>query len=167
MSNTQSVHSPQLNLGCGEDYRQGWHNVDIRESLTHDERVDLSVYPWPWPDNTFETVVASHIIEHLPDQHRALHELARITEPGGHIRIRAPHWNSASMAIDPTHTTPLDPRTLTHELAPDWTVVDTTYQGVRGAQFLPKPVAVWIADMVGHFIIEWTADLRVEVNDED
>lgn len=165
-----AASATKLNLGSGGDYREGqaWHNVDVRAAVGPDERVDLNEYPWPWPDDSWAHVLASHVVEHLDDQHRALQELARITAPGGTVRIRAPHWHSASMAIDPTHTQPLDPRTLTHDLAPDWTVVDVGYEGVRGAQLLPESVAAWLADMIGHFVIEWTADVRLpEVADED
>lgn len=159
-----------LNLGCGEDYRQGYHNVDVRPEVQPDEQVDLDERPWPWPDDHFAAVLASHVIEHLEDQHAALHELARVTMAKGVIRVRAPHWNSASMAIDPTHTTPLDPRTLEHDLAPDWEVVSVEHLGVRGGQLLPTSTALWLADMVGQFVVEWTALLEVaapEVLDED
>lgn len=161
MSFEQPRQATHLNLGSGGDYRPAFHNVDIRESVDPDVVADLNSYPWPWADDSFRYVLASHVLEHLDDQHRALHELARITEPNGYIRIRAPHWNSASMAIDPTHTTPLDPRTLEHELAPEWDVARVDYEGVRGAQLLPENMAVWLADMVGHFVIEWRATVQL------
>lgn len=163
-----TVSFSKLNLGCGDDYRAGYHNIDIRPEVDPDEVVNLDEFPWPWPDDAYEVVLASHVIEHLSDQHRALRELSRIAEPGGIVRIRSPHWNSASTAIDPTHKQPLDPRTLEHELAPDWRVVDVEYLGVRGAQLLPERVAVWLADMVGHFVIEWTATVQIpEADDEN
>lgn len=159
----------RLNLGSGGDYREGedWHNVDVRREVAPDQRVDLNEYPWPWETNRWEFVLASHVIEHLDDQHRALNELYRITAPSGHIRIRCPHWNCASMPIDPTHADAVDPRTLTHERAPEWTVVDVDYLGVRGAQLLPDRVAVWLADMIGHFVIEWTATVRIPEADRE
>lgn len=140
---------------------EGYHNVDVRRTVGPDQRVDLNEYPWPWPPDTYTHVLASHILEHLDDQAEALRELYRITASGGTITIRCPHWNSPSMAIDPTHRQPLDPRTLEHELAPDWTITNVEYTGVRGAQFLPDRLAVWLADMVGHFVIEWTATIHV------
>ncbi|MBX0325418.1 class I SAM-dependent methyltransferase [Halomicroarcula sp. F13] len=151
----------RLNLGCGEDYREQWHNVDIRSAVDPDEEVNLNVYPWPWDDDTFQLVLARHVIEHLDDQYRALDELARITAANGQIRIRCPHWNSASQAIDPTHTTPVDPRTLRHALAPDWNVEDVQYTRVRIGRLLPERIAVWIADMVGHVVTEWEATIRL------
>jgi len=54
-----------LNLGCGEDYRDGAWNVDISRDVTADEYVDLNQAPWPWPDDAFKTVIAKHVLEHL------------------------------------------------------------------------------------------------------
>ncbi len=43
----------KINLGCGDDYREDWHNVDIQGDAA-DQRLDLEATPWPWPDDSFE-----------------------------------------------------------------------------------------------------------------
>jgi SAM-dependent methyltransferase len=91
----------RLNLGCGEDYRDGWHNVDVVEAVDPDEVVDLSEFPWPWADGEFSYVLASHVLEHLPTE-RALRECVRICEPNGFIDIRLPIGLDA--LADPDHT---------------------------------------------------------------
>lgn len=91
----------KLNLGCGEDYRDGWHNVDVVERVEPDEVVDLSSFPWPWDDESADYILASHVLEHLPTE-RALKECVRICEQGGHIEVQMPIGLDA--AADPDHT---------------------------------------------------------------
>ncbi|WP_298838515.1 class I SAM-dependent methyltransferase [uncultured Roseobacter sp.] len=42
-----------------------------------------SVMELPYLDDTFDVVLAAHVIEHLPDPHRALQEMYRVLKPGG------------------------------------------------------------------------------------
>jgi len=79
---------PMLNLGCGRvilpcprpahhllvdaeiyDYPD-WLNVDRNAGPEVDEVVDIFSYPWPWPDNSFDGALASHIVEHIPHEPR-------------------------------------------------------------------------------------------------
>ncbi|CAB4922149.1 unannotated protein [freshwater metagenome] len=43
-----------------------------------------------FPDDAFDVVVISHVLEHVSDDARALRELTRITGPGGQIVIMIP-----------------------------------------------------------------------------
>lgn len=80
-----------LNLGCGEDYRDTWHNVDQPGAEVHaNEYHDLNVFPWPFPDNHFIRIHASHVLEHLDDLERVLRECERILVPDGELEIRWP-----------------------------------------------------------------------------
>jgi len=151
-----------INLGCGRDHREGWHNVDVRESVDPDEVVDLNVYPWPWPTNRFERVLASNVLEHLDDQLAALQELHRITEPGGVITVAFPHPASRSQWVDPTHEHALVPETFTHDLAPDFEVVNVSCSRVRFGRVLPERWALWWADHLGFIVDEVQVTLRVE-----
>ncbi len=40
---------------------------------------------------TFDFVTANHLIEHVPDPHELMREIARITRPGGRVLIRTPN----------------------------------------------------------------------------
>lgn len=53
-------------------------------------RADLSRERIPFPDDSFDLVVASHIIEHLPNPIEFARELVRVTKPGGLIYVEAP-----------------------------------------------------------------------------
>lgn len=151
----------RINLGCGPDYRDGWHNVDIRPEIGPDEVVDLDGTPWPWPDNSFETTIAINVIEHLDDQHAALHELARITRPGGTIRLAFPHPAGRSQWIDPTHANTLHIETFQHALAPEWELVDWSASTVRFGRVLPDRAALWWADHLGFLIDELRVELQI------
>ena len=50
----------KLHLGCGDEYREGWVNVDHLSPLA-DERVDLSVFPWPWEDNVADEIYLEQV----------------------------------------------------------------------------------------------------------
>lgn len=80
----------RLHLGCGEDYREAYHNVDYVERVDPDEVVDLNEYPWPWDDNQWSRIEAEHVFEHLDSIKQALAECDRILKPGGILRIVLP-----------------------------------------------------------------------------
>src|ERR1700754_3773035 len=41
----------------------------------------------PYADGTFDCVIASEILEHVPEDGRAISELARVLKPGGELAI--------------------------------------------------------------------------------
>lgn len=78
-----------LNLGSGEDYRDDWHNVDYNERYGPDQVADLEE-DWPLPSGHFDTVLASHVFEHLTDLEHAFSEAARVLRDGGVLRVKVP-----------------------------------------------------------------------------
>ena len=44
----------------------------------------------PFPDNFFDMVICSEVLEHIPDQHTAIKEVTRVLRPGGSGRQRSP-----------------------------------------------------------------------------
>lgn len=80
---------PKLNLGAGELWLPGYVNVDIDGG---GEPVDLSIFPWPYNDNSIGTIVASHILEHFTKYNalRFLNECYRILAPGGWLFVAVP-----------------------------------------------------------------------------
>ena len=44
----------------------------------------------PFPDGTFDRVIASEVLEHIPDDTAAMHELARVLRPGGTMAVTVP-----------------------------------------------------------------------------
>lgn len=46
----------------------------------------------PFPDDSFDFVIASEILEHIPEDTRAMRELTRILKPGGTAVVTVPRW---------------------------------------------------------------------------
>jgi len=49
--------------------------------------------------NSFDFVTAHHLLEHVPDPHDLLAEIARITKPGGRVLIRTPNSGSLGRSL--------------------------------------------------------------------
>jgi SAM-dependent methyltransferase len=46
----------------------------------------------PFPDATFDRVIVSEVLEHIPDDAGAVAELTRVLRPGGTMAITVPAW---------------------------------------------------------------------------
>jgi SAM-dependent methyltransferase len=46
----------------------------------------------PFPDGSFDKVIASEILEHVPNDRQAMAEIARILRPGGTAAVTVPAW---------------------------------------------------------------------------
>lgn len=97
----------RVNLGCGFDKHKGFLNVDVSPEVNPDQIANLNQFPWPWADNEFDHVVASHILEHLgetsEDFVKIISEMYRISKPGAIWEISLPHWRCDTALDDPTH----------------------------------------------------------------
>lgn len=145
----------KLNLGCGEDYRNGWVNADIRPTVDPDVVVDLDCLPLPFDDNSFEEVLLDNVLEHVTDQYAVLQELHRISKSDATLTFRGPHWNSPGAWIDPTHTRPFSHRTFDHYLLADlFKVEEVSATRIRMGRLLPERFALALADHIGHIISE-------------
>lgn len=55
--------------------------------------VRANIYDQPWPDNKFDGIILSEILEHIEDDVRGLREVYRVLKPGGVVAITVPHAN--------------------------------------------------------------------------
>lgn len=46
----------------------------------------------PFPDATFDRIIAAEVMEHIPDDEAAAAELARVLRPGGTLAVTVPAW---------------------------------------------------------------------------
>ena len=86
----------RLNLGCGDDYKERWINVDYRKNVKKDMEVDLNKFPYPFRKGEIDICYMKNTLSFLKDPIKVLKELARITKEGGLIIISAPHAISYS-----------------------------------------------------------------------
>lgn len=80
----------RLNLGSGDDRREGYINVDLREDVAD---VVASVDRLPFPDRCSEEVLALDLLEHFPVFRTAdlLDEWHRVLVPGGRLVVKVPN----------------------------------------------------------------------------
>jgi SAM-dependent methyltransferase len=63
----------------------------------------------PFPDGTFDRVIASEVLEHIPDDVAAMRELARVLKPGGAMAVTVPRCGPEAVnwaLSDEYHDTP-------------------------------------------------------------
>lgn len=46
----------------------------------------------PFPDGTFDRIIAAEVLEHIPGDRPAIAELARVLRPGGTMAVTVPRW---------------------------------------------------------------------------
>ncbi len=82
----------RLNLGCGEDVREGYVNVDARATHPSVQIVDLSKFPWPFPDQSADEILMLDFLEHFPYAvtQTILLECYRILKPDGSVTVQVP-----------------------------------------------------------------------------
>jgi SAM-dependent methyltransferase len=128
-----TVFPRKLQLGSFDHTPEGWLNTDITPHLfvarvlglpwllhhagmLSDDRyashrsgafrsvryLDVS-RPFRFPDSTFEAVLATHVLEHLPPDaaERCLRETHRVLAPGGILRVAVPDLDVMVANYDP------------------------------------------------------------------
>jgi SAM-dependent methyltransferase len=55
--------------------------------------VNGNLYALPFPDDTFDKIILSEVLEHLEDDVRGLREIVRVLKPGGLVAITVPNEN--------------------------------------------------------------------------
>lgn len=106
----------KLNLGCGRDKMEGWVNLDREARVEPDVVFDLNNLQLineikqnqerlilPFLANTFDEMLMSHLIEHLPNPLAVMEELWRVAKPGCLFTLRLPYGGSDSAFEDPQH----------------------------------------------------------------
>jgi SAM-dependent methyltransferase len=109
-----------LDLGCGfgrhafEAYRRGADVVAVDRSAEEVSQVSAmfaamraagevapeqsgravraDLLALPFPDASFDVVMASEVLEHIPADEQAIAEIARVVRPGGRVAVTVPRW---------------------------------------------------------------------------
>lgn len=92
-----------LDVGCGIHKQPGAIGIDRNPASRADVLCDLDHFPYPFADNSFDRLLAIHVIEHLADVIGAMEEFHRLVRPHGTVRIETPHYTDFSSFCDPTH----------------------------------------------------------------
>ena len=95
----------RLHLGCGDDDRAGWLDVDANPESSADIVADVTDTPWEWADaRAVEVIEAHHLIEHVPDRGAFFREAARVLAPDGRLTVTVPL--GANWTTDDDHEPP-------------------------------------------------------------
>jgi SAM-dependent methyltransferase len=97
-----------LDVGCGTFPYRGKDgetvvSIDFRPEIRPTVVHNLNEFPWPFTDNSFDVIYASHVMEHLKDNIEVMDEFYRLSKPLGMVIIRVPHYSGRSAWCDPTH----------------------------------------------------------------
>jgi ubiquinone/menaquinone biosynthesis C-methylase UbiE len=104
----------KLNLGCGEDIRKGYLNVDFIKKPGVNIQLNLNKLPLPFEDNSFEEILLLNILEHVNDPWLLMCEVYRISKPNSIIKIITPHFSSGNAWSDMQHKRPFSYFCFTH-----------------------------------------------------
>lgn len=62
-------------------------NVEMRQAGLTPELRQADILSIPYADESFDFVMAAHVLEHLPDPQHALREMVRVLKPGGMLFV--------------------------------------------------------------------------------
>lgn len=120
----------KLDLACGTDCAEGFAGVDFRPLPGVEFVVDLTEYPWPWPDRFASALRCSHYVEHVVDLVAFMNEAHRILAPGGTMEIVHPYQHSDRAWQDPTHVRALNLRSWDYYNASELRALGHEYDAI-------------------------------------
>jgi predicted SAM-dependent methyltransferase len=93
-----------LNVGCASNYEEGCDNLDLDARVNPDIVARLGD-KLPIADNTYDTIVASHCLEHVPpdDLWAAFNEMHRVLKPKGFLVAMTPYGSTDDAWDNPHH----------------------------------------------------------------
>jgi len=106
MATSAATACRRLHLGCGRNVLKGYVNLDVQPAPGVDVVADLEGCdrsPLPFEDDTFDEVLAEHLIEHIRNVLPMMQELHRICKPGAVAVFKTPYGASDDAFEDPTH----------------------------------------------------------------
>lgn len=113
---TERPKPDKINLGAGQDQKDGFINVDLVEMDGIDIVHNLMEFPYPFEDESADEIHAIDVVEHLanytPDNRPSViafvEECHRILQKGGLLYMQMPGWKAEFLWIDPTHVRGFD-----------------------------------------------------------
>ena len=166
--------SKVLNVGCGNCTYPASNvtNLDFSEGEGIQVAHDLSRVPLPFDDNSFDFIIANHVLEHIPTWFNCFAELARIVRPGGLIEIWIPTMGTDASFVYRDHINYMGlgsfcgvsnlPRQATniegnkHKSVLSLVLVERNIQFIKEWWVLlaPEPLKIWMANHLRNVVSE-------------
>jgi SAM-dependent methyltransferase len=168
-----------LNLGCGRRDLRGlaeagteWITLDADPLVEPDIVCNLGKEHIPLPDNSIDTAIAIHVLEHIGRQGDTAEwfafweDLYRVLIPGGSVEFESPIYSSVWAWADPAHVRALSaesfiffaqdnyrikdsaisPFRIKCDFVPTAFEMGSTKDSFRGELRAVKPLRVWWED---------------------
>lgn len=148
-----------LNVGCGSKFHKDWVNVDMTSNSTDVISANL-LKGIPFPDNSFDVVYHSQVLEHFPKEKAQdfIKECYRVLKPDGIIRVVVPDLeniiNEYKKFLNQNIENPTDLSVANY----DWIMLEMydqtvrNYSGGQMAEFLKQPQMInekYVIDRIG------------------
>jgi predicted SAM-dependent methyltransferase len=149
-----------LNVGCGKKFHHHWVNVDMT-SNSKDVIAHNLLKGIPFPDNYFEVLYHSQVLEHFPKEKACdfIKECNRVLKPGGVIRVVVPDLENIvdeyKKYLDESLKNPNEISEANYE----WILLEMydqtvrNYSGGQMAEFLKRPNVInekYVIDRIGY-----------------
>jgi hypothetical protein len=100
--------APEVKLGPWLRKRagRGYLSADLTVTFV-DQNLDLTDIPYP--EATFDAIICNHVMEHIPDDAKAMRECFRVMKPGGWGIFQVPIGGKLDMTVeDPSEEDPAE-----------------------------------------------------------
>jgi SAM-dependent methyltransferase len=87
------INKPALNLGCSI-FKIDATNVDYNENVKPDVLHDLNKFPYPFENESFNSIFLLDVLEHLKHPEKTVGECFRILKNGGILFVAVPSERS-------------------------------------------------------------------------
>jgi len=83
----------QVQLGCGNEYKNGWINIDKNMGIKADiyRNIEKGL---PFDDDSVDEIYTRHLIEHIADDVFLFNEIWRVCKDGAKVIIDVPDADS-------------------------------------------------------------------------
>lgn len=162
-----------LNLGCGQRHHPDWTNLDFHSDTTDVVAHDM-IQGIPFPDNSFDVVYHSHLLEHFPRGFASVFvaECRRVLRTGGVIRVVVPDLERiVRLYLENLEGSIRGDREAQNRY--EWIMLELFDQMVRsrsGGEMLeywrqnPMPAEDFVIERVGSEVLNVLSRLRAEGN---
>jgi predicted SAM-dependent methyltransferase len=149
-----------LNVGCGDKFHNNWVNIDMVSS-SPDVMAANILKGMPFPDNHFNVVYHSQVLEHIPKEKAEdfIRECYRVLKPGGIIRIVVPDLENIVDEYKKNLNENLSNPNALSEANYDWIMLEMYDQTVRNytggqmAEYIKQPGLInekYLIDRIGY-----------------